>query len=160
VAGACWPARPGQARLRNQAVYPRLNPGRLKLRQARPQARPGREKVACRRLCSVQQKKVPWEITKPWGFCTKPLTFGRKTEWFCNDTNGFVQNPQGFVFSHGTFFCCTEPNKRLCKRWFCEWVKRRTFKRFCRIFESCHKCPLENVLDKMSPLLVLRKNVL
>jgi len=48
--------------------------------------------------------------------------------------NEFVQNPQGFVFSHGTFFCCTEPKKRFCKRWFCEWVKRRTFKRFRRIF--------------------------
>ena len=23
--------------------------------------------------------------------------------------NGLVQNPQGFVFSHETFFCCTEP---------------------------------------------------
>ncbi len=49
-------------------------------------------------------------------------------------TNDVVQNPQGFVFSHGTFFCCTEPKQSFCNRRFCEWVKRRTFKRFCRIF--------------------------
>ncbi len=29
-------------------------------------------------LGSVQQKKVPWENTKHWGFCTKPLTVGKK----------------------------------------------------------------------------------
>jgi hypothetical protein len=33
-----------------------------------------------------------------------------------------------------SFFAVQNLKKRFCKRCYCEWVKHRTFKRFCRIF--------------------------
>ncbi len=68
---------------------------------------------------------------RPTYFFSTPSRTGTvRYQYRAPSVSDSVLNPQGFVFSHGTFFCCTEPKKR-----FCEWVKGRTFKRFCRIFD-------------------------
>jgi hypothetical protein len=55
-------------------------------------------------LGSVQQKKVPWENTKPWGFCKKPLVFSTEPFGFLSNGYWYFTEPWRFrIFSWNLF---------------------------------------------------------
>jgi hypothetical protein len=83
-------------------------------------------------MCPKSQKKDKKFYRTFWRFCVLPTRKTIRVSY--QQLTVLYRTLKVSYFLTEPFFCCAEPKKKFCKRWFCEWVKRRTFKNFCRIF--------------------------